>query len=323
MNELWQQSILFVGGKGGVGKSTSAAALSLVFAKKGWKTLIVSTDPAHNLGDIFHKKVKDTKTYLLNNLWGMEINPQIESDKYIDSVKMNLKGLVKASMIEEVHRQIDMASSAPGAEEAALFDRIVSIVLEEKEEFDKIIFDTAPTGHTIRLLSLPELMGVWMDGMLERRKKTNDNYTQLLNDGEPVEDPIYDVLQQRRDKFAKVRNVLLNTSMTGFLFVLIPERLPILETEKAVELMGKHGLEINGLIINKIIPDAADGQFLQKRKRQEKDYLRLIEKKFTSQRFYKIPLFEEDIHSLERLEAFSQDFRQQVEGGTKNESSST
>jgi arsenite/tail-anchored protein-transporting ATPase len=304
MNEIQNQSILFVGGKGGVGKSTSASALAVMFAQNGFKTLIISTDPAHNLGDIFHEKIGAKKTPLLKNLWGLEINPEMETRQYIKGVKKNLKGMVKPAMINEVHRQVDMAASAPGAEEAALFDRIVSIILEEKEEFDKIIFDTAPTGHTIRLLSLPELMGIWMDGMLERRKKTNKNYSQLLNDGEPVEDPIYEVLQNRRDKFARVRSILLDSSRTGFIFVLIPERLPILETEKAIELMNKHELKIKGLIVNKVLPHTADGQFLEKRKEQEKGYLQLMKSKFKEQSLYEIPLLEEDICSVDHLEKF-------------------
>jgi arsenite/tail-anchored protein-transporting ATPase len=315
MNEIENQAILFVGGKGGVGKSTSASALAMMYAKSGKKTLIVSTDPAHNLGDIFHINIGKGKTPLLENLWGVEINPEMETQKYINGVKDNLKGMVKSSMIDEVHRQIDMAASAPGAEEAALFDRIVSIILEEKVEFEKIIFDTAPTGHTIRLLSLPELMGVWMDGMLERRKKTNKNYSQLLNDGEPVEDPIFEVLQKRRDKFARVRSILLDSAKTGFIFVLIPERLPILETEKAIEMMNKHDLKIQGLIVNKILPPSADGSFLQKRKKQEKDYLHLMKRKFTEQKLYEIPLLEEDVCSINHLETFAQYLQEEVYRG--------
>ena len=315
MNELLEQSILFVGGKGGVGKSTTASALAVMFAKMGKKTLIISTDPAHNLGDIFHQEIKGHKTSLLENLWGIEINPDTETRHYINEVKGNLKGMVKAQMMNEVHRQIDMASSAPGAEEAALFDRMVSIILEEGNEFDKIIFDTAPTGHTIRLLSLPELMGVWMDGMLERRKKTNKNYSQLLNDGEPVEDPIYDILQKRREKFSKVREVLLDQKKTGFIFVLIPERLPILETEKAIELMSKNSLNIGGLVINKVLPTRADGEFLQKRRDQEKVYLQLMKEKFTKQFFYQIPLMEEDICTLPLLERFASFLEEEIVKG--------
>ncbi|GAA0341741.1 TRC40/GET3/ArsA family transport-energizing ATPase [Bacillus carboniphilus] len=313
MNQLINKSIIFVGGKGGVGKSTSSAALALAFSKSGEKTLIVSTDPAHNLGDIFHQKVGNEQTKLSENLWGIEINPVQESKRYIDSVKENLKGLVKSEMVAEVHRQIDMASASPGADEAALFDRIVSIILEEKGKFDKIIFDTAPTGHTIRLLSLPELMGVWIDGLIERRKKINNNYSQLLNDGEPVEDPIYEVLQKRKDKFAAVREIILDGSMTGFTFVLIPERLPILETEKAIKQLDTYHLHIRTLIVNKVLPDYADGAFLAKRRNQEQDYLQQIDDTFKKQTLIKVPLFEEDVSDQEKLAVFASHLKRALE----------
>ena len=108
--------------------------------------------------------------------------------------------------------------------------------------FDKLVFDTAPTGHTIRLLTLPELMGVWIQGLLDKRRTTNENYSRLINDGEPVEDPIYDVLRIRQSRFSKAREVLLDKNQTGFIFVLNPERLPILETKKAIELLDKYDL---------------------------------------------------------------------------------
>src|SRR5690606_3845338 len=139
-------------------------------------------------------------------------------------VKENIKGTVHSSMMEEVNRQLDTAKASPGADEAALFDKLIHIILEERKNFDKLVFDTAPTGHTIRLLTLPELMGVWIEGLLEKRRKTNENYSQLLNDGEPREDPIYDVLRERQDRFTRVREILLNPDKTGFIFVLNPER---------------------------------------------------------------------------------------------------
>ncbi|KHE67819.1 ArsA family ATPase [Halobacillus sp. BBL2006] len=312
MKQIHDKKILFVGGKGGVGKSTSSAALAVAFAREGFRTLVVSTDPAHNLGDIFHKQVSHKKTKLEENLWGIEVNPNIESKRYIEGVKDNLEGLVKSKMVEEVHRQIDMASASPGADEAALFDRLISIILEESDSFDKIVFDTAPTGHTIRLLTLPELMGVWIDGMLERRKKVTDNYTELLNDGDPVDDPIYSILQNRKEKFAAVRKIILDEEQTGFVFVLIPERLPILETEKAIEQLGQHDLPVRTLIVNKVLPEHADGAFLEKRRKQEKAYLDEIEKRFAKQQLIRVPLFEEDVSDMEKLGVFAEHVRKKV-----------
>ncbi|MBP2077956.1 ArsA family ATPase [Oceanobacillus polygoni] len=299
------KKILFVGGKGGVGKSTSAAAIAWKSAKQGKKTLLISTDPAHNVGDIFSQSIGGKTKLIAKNLFALEIDPAIETEKYIKNVKENLKGTVQPSMVEEVNRQLDTAKASPGAEEAALFDKLIAIILEERAHFDQIIFDTAPTGHTIRLLTLPELMGIWIEGLLKKRKKTNENYSQLLNDGEPIEDPIYEVLKFRQERFSKARKVLLNQDETAFIFVLNPEKLPILETKKAIELLQTYQLPVKTLLINKVLPKVVDGNFFEKRKEHERKYMQMIETTFHKQTLIYIPLFSEDITSKQQLEEVS------------------
>ncbi|MCG7333136.1 ArsA family ATPase [Salinicoccus roseus] len=299
------KKILFIGGKGGVGKSTSAAAIAWQLAKSGKKTLLVSTDPAHNLGHIFSRDIGGETVKIADNLHALEIDPEHETKKYIDSVKENIKGTVQSSMIEEVNRQLDTAQASPGADESALFDKLVSIILEEEGEYDHLVFDTAPTGHSIRLLTLPELMGVWIEGLLKKRQKTNENYTQLLNDGEPVEDPIYDVLLTRQNRFSRAREIMLESGKTGFIFVLNPERLPILETKKAVGLLDKYHLHVKTLIINKVLPDDADGTFLAQRREYEQRYLKEIEDTFPDQNLIRVPLLPHDITTIEELDRFS------------------
>ncbi|MFD1849232.1 ArsA family ATPase [Oceanobacillus bengalensis] len=300
-----EKKVIFVGGKGGVGKSTSAVAIAWKSAQEGHKTLLVSTDPAHNLGDIFGQSIGGEAINISDNLYALEIDPDIETTNYINSVKENIKGTVNTSMMQEVHRQLDTAKASPGADEAALFDKLISIILEERENYDKLVFDTAPTGHTIRLLSLPELMGIWIEGLLQRRKKTNENYTQLLNDGDPIEDPIYDVLRERKERFQKARGVLLDHHVTGFIFVLNPERLPILETKKAIALLDKYKLHVKTLVINKILPENIDGTFFRQRKEHESQYLKMIKETFKEQELIYIPLFEQDIISKQQLETIS------------------
>lgn len=307
--KLLKEQVIFVGGKGGVGKSTSAAALAWRFAESGVKTLLISTDPAHNLGDIFAQKIGGEVTKVNEYLSALEIDPEVETEKYIETVKANIQNTVHSGMMEEVHRQLDTAKASPGADEAALFDKLISIILEERSHFDKIIFDTAPTGHTIRLLSLPELMGVWIEGLLKKRRKTKENYSKLLNDGEPIEDPIYDVLKERQERFSKVREIMLDSEKTAFIFVLNPERLPILETKKALELLEKYQLEVKTLIINKVLPEKADGQFLQQRREYEQKYLLEIKENFGGKKLIHVPLFAHDITSREQLAAFSRYFK--------------
>lgn len=305
MSRIFKHKIMFIGGKGGVGKSTTASAIAQLLSETSKKVLLVSTDPAHNIGDIFHVKPKDNIYPINKYLHILEINPHSESKRYIEEVKTNIKGLVKATMIEEVHRQIDLASSSPGADEAALFDKITSLILEEYDLFDHIIFDTAPTGHTIRLLTLPELMNVWISGLLEKRRKVQQNYTQLLNDGEPVDDPIFDKLQLRKQKFVKVRDILLDRKKTGFAFVLNAERLPILETKKAIDMLDTHNMDVSTVFVNKVIPDYADGTFMKNRRENERPYLQQIHEIFSKQEIIKTPLFEHDINSEEHLRKYA------------------
>lgn len=309
--EVLNKKIIFVGGKGGVGKSTSAAAIAWKSAREGHSTLLISTDPAHNLGDIFDKRIGGSITAVSENLSALEIDPAIETEAYIKGVKANIKNVVHTGMMEEVHRQLDTAKASPGADEAALFDRLISIILEESDDYDKLIFDTAPTGHTIRLLSLPELMGVWIEGMLKKRQKTNENYSALLNDGDPVEDPIYDVLKERQERFSKAREILLDGSLTGFVFVLNPERLPIEETKKAIDLLDQYHLHVKTLIVNKVLPEDADGEFMIQRRQHEQQYKEMIRNSFQKQEKIYVPLFPHDIIKQEHLETISYYLREE------------
>jgi arsenite-transporting ATPase len=208
-------------------------------------------------------------------------------------------------MMDEVHRQLDTAKASPGADEAALFDKLISIILEESEDYEHLVFDTAPTGHTIRLLTLPELMGVWIEGLLQKRRKTNENYTQLLNDGEPVEDPIYDVLFERKNRFGRAREILLDHGKTAFIFVLNPEKLPMMETKKAIDLLDQYHLHVRTIVVNKVLPREADGVFLEKRRMHEQQYIQQIKDIFAEKKLIYVPLLSHDITNTEELDLFS------------------
>ncbi|MFB4160480.1 ArsA family ATPase [Geomicrobium sp. JSM 1781026] len=301
--------IIFFGGKGGVGKSTSSSAYALARASAGERVLLVSTDPAHNLQDLFNKPIGNTITPLEGNLFGLEVHAPTEAKRYIAGVKENLKNLVHSHRIPEVHRQIDLAAQSPGADESALFDRLVSIILDETKNFSRIVFDTAPTGHTLRLLTLPDLMSAWINGMLKRRKTVTDNYSTLLNDGEPVEDPIYQTLMERKQKFSSARTILLDRTKTQFVYVLTPEKLPIEETTRAVEQLAQHQMNVHTIVVNKCMPEGVDlPAFFLNRKQQEDYYRTLIDDRFKSQRRIYVPLQDSDISSVENLKQIANYF---------------
>ena len=293
--------ITFFSGKGGVGKSTVASAYAQLLASRKRKTLLVSTDPAHSLGNIFQIEIGGKPTLLCPNLWGLEIDPAQENFHYINKVKASLKGLVKSTMVEEVERQIQLASDSPGAEEAALFDAIVSIIIDESKLYDRIVIDTAPTGHAIRLLSLPELMSVWMEGMLKRRKKVTKNYSQLLGDGEIVDDPIYDILNVRKKRYTAARDIILDKTQTAIIFVMIPEKLPLMETISGIKMLSHYNIEVHTLFINKILPTNVRDEFFVKRKQQQTVYIKEIVDSFKDKKIILLPLLAEDISTHQAL----------------------
>ena len=155
---LTEKRIIFVGGKGGVGKTTTSSALALLASRRGKKVLIVSTDPAHSLADAFDRHIGDNITRLAANLDGLEIDPDHQVEQHLASVSAQLKRFTRPDMFAEIERQMRLTRQSPGAQEAAMLERICQVIELGLSEYDLVIFDTAPTGHTLRLLSLPEAM---------------------------------------------------------------------------------------------------------------------------------------------------------------------
>ena len=155
---ILDREVVFFGGKGGVGKTTLAATMALEAAREGHRTLLVSTDPAHSTSDVLDTRLGGEAREVRPRLWALEIDPAEEADRYIDDVKARIADSTPPRLMAEVERQIDIARVTPGAEESALFDRFTRIAEEAGDTWDRLIFDTAPLGHTLRLLALPELM---------------------------------------------------------------------------------------------------------------------------------------------------------------------
>ncbi len=293
---------MFFGGKGGVGKTTVTAAFSMLSAQRGFRTLLVSTDPAPSTGDILETELTSSPKSIATNLWAMEIDPAKEADRYIAEVRRNIEASTPPRLAAEVRRQIDIARVSPGAEESALFDRLARLLEEEAVGFDRVLFDTAPTGHTLHLLSLPEAMASWVGGLISRRKKYNTLGRMWRNvagaaagDLKETIDPVLEALTQRRKRFETARRILTDPKQTAFTFVLIPERLPILETGRALKVLRRYGIPVGAVIVNRMLPDHADGDFVERRRKREGHYMETIEKEFSDLPTYRLPLLAEDV----------------------------
>lgn len=292
---LLDRQVLFFGGKGGVGKTTSASATALAASQRGKRVLLVSTDPAHNTSDILGRPVGPDIVEVQPNLHALEIDAAQESARYVVEVKDRIKGLFGHGILKEANRQIDLAASMPAAEEVALFDRIGSLIREGDDRFDLIVFDTAPTGHTLRLIRMPELMEAWIRALSRSRR------AMLGVDQDDAQDPVMQSLSERLEHLREFRARLLSPRVTAFVLVLIAERLPIEETARAMAQLDEAGVRLGALVVNRVLPESSPDPFLVARQQQERVYLEEIDRRFTGVPRLRVPQLPRDVHGIETL----------------------
>lgn len=304
------RKFVFFGGKGGTGKTTCAGAFALKMARKGYKALVISTDPAHSLADAFDKSIGPEIVPITENLWGIEVDAELEARKYMKSIQDQMLNLVSAVIVEEIKRQLEIAYMSPGAEEAAIFDKFIEIMGLIDDPYDVIIFDTAPTGHTLRLLTLPEILGAWIDHLIDRHMnarqlmKMSARYDKIMKK-KLEDDPIIDVLMKRKNKFEFARKILTDGDSCEFIFVLNAEKMPILETERAIATLKDFSIPVGGVVVNRVIPEEA-GVFFEKRRKAQEEYLRDIDERFGYLSVVKLPMLETDIQGMEQMETVAE-----------------
>jgi arsenite-transporting ATPase len=299
MRRLLEKEVLFFGGKGGVGKTTCAAATALAASRLGRRVLLVSTDPAHSTSDIFERPIGADPVEILPGLHALEIDAATESSRYVVGVKEQIAQLFGHGILKEANRQIDLAASMPGAEEVALFDRMGALIRGEDQRFDLIIFDTAPTGHTLRLIRMPELMEAWIKALSRSRR------AMLGIEQDDRTDPIMISLAARLERLRELRARLISGRTTAFVLVLIPERLPIEETARAIDQLADSGVKVGALVVNRVLPEQSTDDFLTARRHQERQYLDEIATRFASAERLYVPQFASDVYGMASLERLS------------------
>ena len=281
---------VFFGGKGGVGKTTVSSAYALKCATAGLRTLVVSTDPAHSTSDVFDQQFDDEPRPVegVENLHAMEIDPDEEVEEHMMNIKRRMGEQVSPAIVNEIDRQIELAHRTPGAHEAALFDRFID-VMRNADEWDRVVFDTSPTGGTLRLLALPEFLGEWIDRLVDKRAKSIDLFEKAAIGEKEARrkaesDPIIAHLRERKEKFEFAGEVLRGRS--AFYLVLNPDELSIRETGRAIESMERSGLSVDGLVINRVTPGPDDDEqgrgarYLRERVETERERIAHIESAF-------------------------------------------
>jgi arsenite-transporting ATPase len=274
----------FFGGKGGVGKTTVSSAYAHKCARSDLETLLVSTDPAHSTADVFDQRFDDDPTPVegYDSLSVMEIDPEEAVDEHLMSIRRALGDQVSPAIVNEIDRQIELAHRTPGAHEAALFDRFIE-VMRDADDYDRVVFDTSPTGGTLRLLSLPEYLGGWIDRLLDKREESVKLFERAAIGGrEPrrseVGDPIIARLRQRKENFEFAGERLRNDA--SFFLVLNPDQLSVRETGRAIKGLRDQDLSVSGLVVNRLTPepdpdeDGRGARYLRDRVETERERLR-------------------------------------------------
>ena len=265
--------------------------------------LLVSTDPAHSISDVIGSEIGAEEREVSQGFRALEIDAETEVGRYLDQARAQLASAFNPAVLKEALRQIELTATMPGVADVAVFERMTEILLTRQDDIDLVVFDTAPTGHTLRLLNLPESMGVWVTALADRRRAARDVRDAAgLDGGGPAAppDPVLDALDRRAARLQRVRARLV-AGDASVVLVLVPERLPIEETARAIGILGAAGIRVGAIVINRVLPGDLAGEFYRSRKAQERAYLDEIERRFAAQALLRVPQFETDVRGLADL----------------------
>jgi len=268
--------------------------------------LLVSTDPAHSTADVFQQRIGGDARELLPNLWAIEIDADREASRYVEQVKRDIEKIFSPGVVQRARKQIDLAAASPGLAEVALLDRMIDLIVSNdavSSRHDVIVFDTAPTGHTLQLLRMPEAMTAWIEALVKHRKAmlAIDHQSDEQREAAASADPVLTALARRHRRLVDLREAVTDRGRTSFVLVTIPERLAIDETARAAETLRDTALDIGGLIVNRVLPEGLSGSFYDARKAQEREYLDEIARRFPRLQRVCVRQLPRDVHGLEPL----------------------
>ena len=300
---------IMFGGKGGLGKTTFSAATAYWLAKHGYKVLVFSVDPQASLSDIFKQDIFGKgPVEIMPNLFAQEIDADRRIREYQDEIRQKILDMYGLDEVpEEIENYIQAAAAEPAMEESAIFDEVVDIVVSG--EYDYYIYDLVPLGHALYYLSMASVYDQWIDkitGLRTEMEEYSKVASVMQRNKETEEDAILRELQYIKHRINTSSGILTDKQKTAFFFVIIPEEMIILDTQKAAGLFAKFDVPLAGYIVNRVIPVELAQQeipdYLRNRLEMQQHYLDKIDEVFGKDVLTRVPEFERDITGLPMIE---------------------
>ena len=296
------RNIVFTG-KGGVGKTSIAAATAVKAASMGYKTLVISTDPAHSLGDSFDIELGPSPIKIADNLFGQEVSVYGDLTLNWEIVREHFARLMESQGIQGIY--IEEMGVLPGMEE--LFSLSYIKRYNESNEYDLLVVDCAPTGETLRLLSIPETFG-WVLKLMRNLEKyvVKPVLRPISKRVSRLHDivPDAEVYQQVDHLFSSIDGIielLSDSTKTTVRLVMNPEKMVIKESMRALTYLNLYGITVDQVVINRVYMDDVDGKYFAGWKEIQKKYIEQIETSFAPIPITQVPLFRAEVLGIEML----------------------
>ncbi|KAK9349829.1 anion-transporting ATPase-like domain-containing protein [Lipomyces doorenjongii] len=305
-NILDQRSLrwIFVGGKGGVGKTTTSCSLAVQLAQRRNNVLLISTDPAHNLSDAFGQQFgkEARKVEGIPNLSAMEIDPSGSIQEMIEQANAQNNGMSNIMQ--------DLAFSIPGVDEAMSFAEVMKQV--KSTDFDVIVFDTAPTGHTLRFLSFPTVL----EKALAKVSELSGRFGPMLNGllgaqagGGGADGDMFAKLESMRATINEVNTQFKDPDLTTFICVCIPEFLSLYETERMIQELSSYHIDVHCIVVNQLLYPAKSSTCAQcnARYKMQQKYVEQIQDLYEGDfHIVKLPQLTDEVRGTAKIKTFSQ-----------------
>lgn len=301
------QKLIFVGGKGGVGKTTVACSLG-VYLSERFKTLVVSTDPAHSISDSLMQSIGERiqKVNHTAQCFALEINAEKIYHDFLKTHREKLKRIMDtATNLDDEDIDMMLETNIPGLDEVMGLKAVTDYVLQG--DFEKVIVDTAPTGHALRLLSMPHLLDDWIKVMAKLRWKYREVMTTFKGIYEP--DSGDDFLVEMKKTVKRIESLLKSKSDCEFVPVTILTDMAIAETERLTTSLQNYGVYARYLILNQVLTQIHDGAFFQKRKEEQSLFKAKVKKAFANFQVIEIPLYPQEVKGIDVLRQVAEKFR--------------